>query len=188
MPVPYNCSTYVPEPSAPAAERTEGKSCKTVRRLHGAAASFHAPSIVCKGIIMKLKLLSAFLFLQAISSGVQAQEAPPNTQAPAEIKPATKAEIDAAQNNPFLEPGARILHTNCYTNQQGCAGVAWFYGNGNTVSCSVYFNNGSSGQSNFVIPNGQSHGIHVQYRDTYACVWGGNGVPNGTPRNYIFVK
>jgi hypothetical protein len=132
--------------------------------------------------------LEILLLTSCLAFVVQAQEAPPNAQAPAEQKPATEADIKATQSSPPMKPGARILQTNCYTNQQGCAGVAWFYGNGNTVSCSVYFNNGGSGQSNFVIPNGQNHGIHVQYGDTAACVWGRDGVPNGTPRKWIYVK
>jgi hypothetical protein len=105
-----------------------------------------------------------------------------NPQAPAEIKPADSV-------TPLATPPVRLLNTNCYTNQQNCAGVAWFYGNSpQGVSCSVYFNNGAGGQSNFVIPSGQDHGIHVQYGDTKACVFGTNGVPNGTGREWIFVK
>lgn len=80
--------------------------------------------------------------------------------------------------------------TNCYTNQAGCDGVAYFDNNGGSQNkaCSVYFGNGAQGQSNFVMPPNQWHGIHVRTGDTYACVWGNNQPPNNAQRSYIFVR
>jgi hypothetical protein len=102
-----------------------------------------------------------------------------NPQAPAELKP-----VDMA---PPISPQPRILSMNCYTSQPNCAGVAWFYGfDQRGISCSLYFSNGS--QSDFVLREGQDHGVHVQYGDLQACVWGTSGVPGGTTRYWIYVK
>jgi hypothetical protein len=84
----------------------------------------------------------------------------------------------------------QVQFTNCYTNQAGCAGVAYFDNNGASQSkaCTVYFRNGANGRSNFVLPPNQWHGIHVQTGDTFACVWGTNSPPDNTQRNWIFVR
>jgi hypothetical protein len=83
-----------------------------------------------------------------------------------------------------------ILRTNCYTNVRDCAGLAYFdnYGSSTYKSCKIYFNNGAGGESGFVLEPGGDHSIHVRYNDTFACVRGNTGVPNGTPRSYIYVR
>ena len=83
--------------------------------------------------------------------------------------------------------GPRIMFTSCSTSQAGCAGVAYFGPFNQAASFRVWFGNGANGQSNFVIPAGQNHGIHVQSGDTYSSAWGSNGVPDNTPRNWINV-
>ncbi len=82
------------------------------------------------------------------------------------------------------------MKTQCYTNDPACAGVAHFQNDDASryVGCSVYFNNGTSGQSNFVLPPKQSHDLHVRYSDTYACVYGNNAPPNNAQRYYIWVR
>lgn len=85
---------------------------------------------------------------------------------------------------------AKPQMTNCYTSQAGCDGVAYFDNNGGTQNkaCSVYFGNSTQGQSNFVMPPNQNHGIHVRTSDTYACVLGNNQPPNNAQRSWIFVR
>lgn len=66
--------------------------------------------------------------------------------------------------------------------------MAHFQAPGNSaVSCTVWFGDGAQGQSNFVMPAGQGHDIHVRYGDTRSCVFGSGGVPAGTQRYFVWV-
>ena len=81
------------------------------------------------------------------------------------------------------------MRTACYTNAADCAGVAYFKNSSNQVmSCAVFFNNGGNGRSNWVFGPGGTHGINVRYGDTYACVYGNTGVPDGVSRSWIWVS
>ena len=85
----------------------------------------------------------------------------------------------------------RTMRTACWTNVVDCAGVAEFVNNNaREIGCSVYWNNGASGQSNFRLPPGQKHAYSgVRYNDTYACVWAEQAPPpSGTQRSYIWIK
>lgn len=86
-------------------------------------------------------------------------------------------------------PAPAQLKGACWTNTPNCAGVAYFVNNsGQTGSCTVYFNNGAQGVSNFVLRPGEQHGIQVRTGDTYACVPGSSGVSPTTQRYYIWVS
>ncbi|HGN8990047.1 MULTISPECIES: hypothetical protein [Klebsiella] len=52
------------------------------------------------------------------------------------------------------------------------------------VSVTVWFNNGASGNSNFVLPPRQTHPINVQGGDTFSWGSGASGAPR-TPRYWI---
>jgi hypothetical protein len=91
---------------------------------------------------------------------------------------------------PAASEKVTTLNINCYTSQPNCEGLGVFRNtSGNQYSsCSVYFNNGAGGQSNFVLEPGGTHKIHERTGDTEACVWGNSGVPNGTPRNWSYIS
>jgi hypothetical protein len=60
----------------------------------------------------------------------------------------------------------------CYTNTQGCSGVAYFRnGNAKGVGCTIWKNNGAAGRVNFTLGPGESTAYNVIYNDTYNCVW-----------------
>ncbi|MDZ7862446.1 hypothetical protein [Acidovorax sp.] len=94
------------------------------------------------------------------------------------VVPFSEADFDA--NAP------RINFTAENTSVKISAGLANFLNQtGTTVSVTVWYQNGSAGQSNAVLPPGGSWSIHVQAGDTYSWVRGGNGVPVNTPRSWI---
>lgn len=79
--------------------------------------------------------------------------------------------------------GARIMFTGCDTSQQGCSGVQYFTNTfGQTVSYTVWFNNGALGRSNWVLGPNEQHGIHVQTGDTYSMAYGSGVVPDENQR------
>lgn len=88
------------------------------------------------------------------------------------------------------EQPSGLIRTHCWTNARDCAGLAVFINRSSTqyVSCSVYFDNGRRGISNFVIEPKHDHKIHVRGGDTQACVAGRDGVPVQTRRSWIWVE
>jgi hypothetical protein len=87
--------------------------------------------------------------------------------------------------------GEVIVQTiNCYTNVRSCYGRAYFKNTDGSryASFRVYYNNGSNGHSNFVLPPGGDHWMTgIRYNDTYASAWGSSGVPDGAQRYWIYV-
>ena len=128
---------------------------------------------------MRQTVLGAGLVSSLICGSVAFAQDVANPQAPAQLK-----SVDVM---PQASPQARIISMNCYTSPSNCVGAAWFNSfDQRGVSCSLYLNNGS--QIDFVLHEGQDHGVHVQYGDLQACVWGTSGVPKGTARYWIYVK
>ena len=130
----------------------------------------------------RLKSVSCFIALFGIVGSALAADPMPTQTGPMLDKPFDPKAVQPKDVKPQM--------TNCYTNQAGCDGVAYFDNNGGAQNkaCSVYFGNGAQGQSNFVMPPNQWHGIHVRTGDTYACVWGNNQPPNNAQRSWIFVR
>ncbi len=83
-----------------------------------------------------------------------------------------------------------VMQTACYTNVKDCSGRAvWRNTYGRTIGCSVFWNNGGSGRSNFVIKPNETATYTVRYNDTTACVWVEQApVPESAKRSYIYVK
>ena len=83
-----------------------------------------------------------------------------------------------------------ILRTNCYTNVRDCAGLAHFKNKDATgIGCTIWWNNGAQGRSNFVLEPGGTHAVHVRYNDTMSCVWKNQAPPADTvSRYYILVQ
>jgi hypothetical protein len=81
----------------------------------------------------------------------------------------------------------RPMATHCFTNARDCAGVAPFDSNGNEWSCTIFWNNGANGHSNFTLRIGQNASYYVRYNDTAACVPGLNGGSEGASRYWIWV-
>jgi uncharacterized protein YgiB involved in biofilm formation len=79
------------------------------------------------------------------------------------------------------------MRTNCYTNVQDCAGVSPFNAGSSDWSCTIFWNNGTNGHSNFTIRSGASSPHQVRYNDTSACVAGLNGGSENASRSYIWV-
>lgn len=93
---------------------------------------------------------------------------------------------------PFDDASAAAAPTleilSCHTGQSGCSGVATFVNNsGRDQSFTVWFQNGRQGRSNFVLRNGQTHGLHVRTGDTWSWAWGSQTVPEQNPRYWINV-
>lgn len=117
----------------------------------------------------------------------------------ASLFPAIAFAQDAQENPQFVEPKEApasetkaneitILKINCYTNDRDCSGRAYFKNNsGGYQSISYFYNNGSGGQWNFVLPPGQDHWVNARFNDTYAWAAGNSGVPAGASRSYVYV-
>jgi hypothetical protein len=103
--------------------------------------------------------------------------------------PVQDAKAPQAESGPVAEDFS-TLRTNCYTNVRDCAGLAtWRNTDARAVSCSVWWNNGANGRSNFVLLPGQTAGYHVRFNDTTSCVWIEQGPPPpGAQRYYIYVQ
>ena len=77
----------------------------------------------------------------------------------------------------------------CSTGQSGCGGRAEFVPYpGSSASCfRVFWQNGRNGSSNFCVPRGQNHIMHVQPGDTF-CDWDRNQhLPDNCNRKWISV-
>jgi hypothetical protein len=123
---------------------------------------------------------SAFAALLLVSTAVSAASETPDVQ-----KGNGKAPLADKGSSPSPE-----LKGACWTNTANCAGLAtWKNNYAQFVSCTIYWNNGASGVSNFVLrPNGDSATYHVRTGDTTACAWGNGGVPAGAQRYFIWVS
>ena len=58
---------------------------------------------------------------------------------------------------------------------------------GNDWNCTIFWNNGANGHSNFTLRVGQIATYYVRYNDTAACVAGLNGGSEGASRYFIWV-
>jgi hypothetical protein len=80
------------------------------------------------------------------------------------------------------------MRTHCYTNATDYAGSAPFDPAGNDWSCTVFWNNGANGHSNFTLRVGNPPNYeNVRYNDTAACVPGLNGGSETANRYWIWV-
>ena len=93
-----------------------------------------------------------------------------------------------AQPKEGVPPGAiKPMKTNCLTNVADCAGNAPFAAGASDWSCTIFWNNGANGHSNFTLRSGDTATYYVKYNDTAACVAGLNGGSETASRYYIFV-
>lgn len=97
--------------------------------------------------------------------------------------------VAPAQPREAVPDGAiRPMSTACFTSARDCAGNAPFDPGGNDWSCTIFWNNGANGHSNFTLRSGGSAAIYyVRYNDTAACVPGLNGGSEGARRYWIWV-
>lgn len=132
---------------------------------------------------MSKTLIPSLFLVVALGSSSLAQEDVPSLQ------------LEPGESAPTAEQGEEADVTtfaiNCYTDKIDCYGRANFVNNDSSryASYAVFFNNGANGRSNFVLePGGGDHSLSgIRYNDTYAAVFGQNGVPDGTQRKFIFV-
>lgn len=129
---------------------------------------------------MKSQLLTGFaaLFLLGNTFQVSAQDKkqfPPS----------------AEDKSPKLVPNGgelKVLTKNCYTNVQGCAGDTTYGAFTYDVGCTVWYNDGANGHSNFTLKAGQKTEVSVRYNDTGACVAIQYAPPNyNNGRFYLYV-
>lgn len=94
------------------------------------------------------------------------------------------AEIQLTRSDePALGDSPLVAFLARNTSQPGVSGICTFRNPGpGYTGNTVWFNNGANGRSNFVLPPGTSHGIHVQTGDTYSTVAGNVEVPTNAPR------
>jgi len=108
----------------------------------------------------------------------------------------------SAQNNKAMSPSVKhppkivprskwhrvkAVRTNCYTNVRDCAGFATFGGFNYAVACSIWWNNGASGRTNFSLKAHQRFEYYVRYNDTGACIAEQYAPPNAS-RYYLHVN
>lgn len=77
---------------------------------------------------------------------------------------------------------------HCYTNQPGCAGTAYFQ-LAYDANCTIWYDDGTRGHSNFRIYANQPHPEPTRYYDTHACLdarYGRSPDYNGN-RYYLWV-
>lgn len=79
------------------------------------------------------------------------------------------------------------MRTHCYTNVRDCSGQARFFAGSSDWSCTIFWNNGANGHSNFTLRRGQTAYYNVRYYDTAACVNGLNGGSETATRYWIWV-
>lgn len=77
--------------------------------------------------------------------------------------------------------------TQCFTDVTDCAGLAPFAAGDANWSCTIFWDNGATGHSNFTLRSGDTAYYHVIYNDTAACVQGLNGGSETASRYYIWV-
>jgi hypothetical protein len=77
--------------------------------------------------------------------------------------------------------------TNCYTDVRNCRGGAPFQARDIDWSCTIFWNNGANGHSNFTVRTNETKFEFVRYNDTAACVEGLNGGSEGAERFWIWV-
>lgn len=114
-----------------------------------------------------------------LAAHVSAEEGPGAIQNP-------KAPV--AESNP-VSKDYEVLRTNCYTDARDCSGTSyWKNNNARGIGCSIWWNNGAAGRTNFVLGPGQSQPYSVRFNDTYSCVWIEQAPPsNSDSRSYIWV-
>jgi hypothetical protein len=88
--------------------------------------------------------------------------------------------LQAVKNMPL--PRAKLLSTNCNTNQIGCEGQTTIGGFNYDVGCTIWWNNGASGHRNFRVNAHQTVEEHVRYNDYGACVGLAYAPPKDQPR------
>lgn len=78
----------------------------------------------------------------------------------------------AEDKSPQMVPKGEIeaLTTNCYTNVKGCEGYTTYGKFPYDVGCTVWYNDGANGHSNFTFRAGETREVYVRYNDTGACV------------------
>lgn len=126
--------------------------------------------------VFPILAMSGMLMLSNIAFAQEALKA----QQEKEIKPAP------APKTLKIKP----LRTNCYTSDSDCAGVAYFQNSdARRVGCTIWFNNGSAGRSNWQYGPKETHTIQVRYGDTFSCVWAEQAPPaESVARSWIYVR
>jgi hypothetical protein len=89
-------------------------------------------------------------------------------------------------NSQRVEP----LRTGCYTNVTDCAGLSTFRNTTTRdVGCTIWWNNGTGGRSNWTYKPGETHTVRVRYNDTSSCVYIENAPPDSRiQRYYVWVN
>jgi hypothetical protein len=126
-----------------------------------------------------LLVCSALLVLCSNFAPPQAAKAQSNAVSPLVDDPSPKP----AQN----PPEAKSMITNCYTNENNCAGYTTIGGFRYAVECSIWWNNGANGRSTVTFQTGQSHDYYVRYNDVGSCVGTQYRLPPNSPTFYFYV-
>lgn len=117
----------------------------------------------------------AAIAIVSVLSTAWAQGLGPQKEAPSQ----PQAQVPAGAIMPMI--------THCYTNVRDCAGTAPFVAGNTDWSCTIFWNNGANGHSNFTLRSGQTNYENVRYNDTAACVGGLNGGSETATRYWIWV-
>lgn len=78
----------------------------------------------------------------------------------------------------------------CYCNQENCSGVMIFDStlqSGQSMSYTVWRDNGANGRTDAVVPHNQTWEVQVQTGDTWSSAIGSVLVPVSNPRNWCWV-
>jgi hypothetical protein len=96
--------------------------------------------------------------------------------------------VDDPSPKPVQKPSeAKPMSTNCYTNENNCAGYTTIGGFRYTVECSIWWNNGANGRSTMTFETGQSKDYYVRYNDVGSCIATQYAPPPNSPTFYLYV-
>jgi hypothetical protein len=96
--------------------------------------------------------------------------------------------VDDPSPKPVQNPSeAKPMSTNCYTNENNCAGHTTIGGFRYAVECSIWWNNGANGHSTMTFQTGQSRDYYVRYNDVGSCIGTQYAPPPNSPRFYLYV-
>lgn len=64
----------------------------------------------------------------------------------------------------------KSFRTNCYTDVRDCAGVTKIGPTNIDIGCTIWWNDGAAGLTNFTLRAGSSASYNVRFNDTGACI------------------
>jgi hypothetical protein len=125
----------------------------------------------------KTSVLSLIAAITLVVASTAAYAAESDPKSPSIDQPEKRVQSKSGEK---VEP----LTTNCWTNQQGCAGFTRYGPFTYAVGCALWYNDGRGGVSNFTLQANQSREERVQYNDTGACVGIQYAPPNYNGNRY----